>query len=134
MTRSSYKIAVISNQSILGTVVMNSEAELAKAAAEALSGTYGQNLIVAVEKAAAGNAPKTDFPADRDILTNLNTTASILQIAWFVIEVSRFCWRKFQSLKDKAALAKAAKQEIRPVAGMTGEQRDSVIEAVVQKL
>jgi hypothetical protein len=107
--------------------------DLAKAAARALREEFGPHLETYVDKAAAGELEKPDANVTRDWNTIVGTSAAFVQLAWALIEVSKFAWRKYQELRDKAAVAKAAGEEMR-LPGIPGETRDRIIDTVVEKL
>ncbi len=109
------------------------EDALAKAAAAALSAEFGPHLATAVDKAARGELPPPSAEASRDLNQILGTAAAVVQLGWAVIEIAKFCWRKFQELRDKAKVAEAARAEI-AIPGLPGETRDKIIDAVVDKL
>lgn len=115
--------------------MIDSEEALARAAADTLSVRFGEDVVITVEKAIRGEFGNLHGNSDRSAFIDaLNTAASIVQIGWFIFEVSRYCWKKYRLTKDTAALKEAAYNEVAALPSMSGIDRNTVIEAVVDKL
>lgn len=111
------------------------ERDLAKAAAESLSVQYGEGVITVVEKAIKDGFPVQTQDNTRVIDWNtINNAASVIQIGSFVTLVAKWVWDRFKATPDKTSLKEAAKAQLTPPAGLTGEQRDRVIDTVIEKL
>jgi hypothetical protein len=115
--------------------MIESEEALARAAADTLSLRFGDAVLITVEKAIKGEFGNLQGDSDRSVFIDaLNTAASVVQIGWFIFEVSRYCWRKYRLIKDPAALREAAYNEVVALPSMSGNDRKTVISAVVDKL
>ena len=107
------------------------EQDVARGAARALAAKYGAKLPSLTEDVIARGAPPASGSASR---TGIEVGVGLIQIAGLLVSVAHLAVATYHASKDRSAVVKSIKEKMTAPAGMTGQQADEIVNAVVTQV
>jgi hypothetical protein len=107
------------------------EQDVARGAAQALAAKYGAKLPSLTDDVIARGPPPTPGSASR---TGMEVGVGLIQIAGLVVSVAHLAVATYHASKDRSAVVKSIKEKMTAPAGMTGQQADEIVNAVVTQV